>query len=72
MEEKTKHTLSILDHSHSIFAHSIGILSDLSSVLVVNMCYSFELKSWLCVYCYGLVCVAFPSLTSVLLCDHHL
>jgi hypothetical protein len=37
MEENTKHTLSILDHSHSVFAHSIGILSDLSSVLVVNL-----------------------------------
>jgi hypothetical protein len=37
MEEHTKQTLSILDHSHSVFAHSIGILSDLSSVLVVNL-----------------------------------
>jgi hypothetical protein len=37
MEEYTKHNLSILDHSHSVFAHSIGILSDLSSVLVVNL-----------------------------------
>jgi hypothetical protein len=37
MEENTMHTLSILDHSHSVFAHSIGILSDLSSVLVVNL-----------------------------------
>jgi hypothetical protein len=37
MEEHTKHTLSILDHSHSVFAHSIDILSDLSSVLVVNL-----------------------------------
>jgi hypothetical protein len=37
MEEHTKHTLSILDHSHSVFAHSIGILSVLSSVLVVNL-----------------------------------
>jgi hypothetical protein len=37
MKEDTKHTLSILDHSHSIFAHSIGILSDLSYVLVVNL-----------------------------------
>jgi hypothetical protein len=36
MEENTKHTLSILNHSHSVFAHSIDILSDLSSVLVVN------------------------------------
>jgi hypothetical protein len=37
MGEYTKHTLSILDHSHSVFAHSIDILSDLSSVLVVNL-----------------------------------
>jgi hypothetical protein len=36
MEDDTKHTLSILNHSHSVFAHSIDILSDLSSVLVVN------------------------------------
>jgi hypothetical protein len=36
MEENTKHSLSILNHSHSVFAHSIDILSDLSSVLVVN------------------------------------
>jgi hypothetical protein len=34
MEEDTKHTLSILDHSHFVFAHSFDILSDLSSVLV--------------------------------------
>jgi hypothetical protein len=37
MKEDTKHTLSILDHSHSDFAHSVDILSDLSSVLVVNL-----------------------------------
>jgi hypothetical protein len=37
MKEYTKHILSILDHSHSVFAHSIGILSDLSSVLVVKL-----------------------------------
>jgi hypothetical protein len=37
MEEYTKHTLNILRLSHSIFAHSIDILSDLSSVLVVNL-----------------------------------
>jgi hypothetical protein len=36
MKEHTKHTLSILDHSHFDFAHSFGILSDLSSILVVN------------------------------------
>jgi hypothetical protein len=35
-EEYTKHTLIILNHSHSVFAHSIDILSELSSVLVVN------------------------------------
>jgi hypothetical protein len=34
MKEYTKHTLSILDHSHFVFAHSFDILSDLSSVLV--------------------------------------
>jgi hypothetical protein len=34
MKEKTKHTLSILDDSHFVFAHSFDILSDLSSVLV--------------------------------------
>jgi hypothetical protein len=37
MEELPKHTLSILKHSHSVFAHSIVFLSDLSSVLVVNL-----------------------------------
>ena len=36
MEENTKYTLSILDHSHFVFAHSFDILSDLSSVLVRN------------------------------------
>jgi hypothetical protein len=34
MEKILKHTLSILDHSHSVFVHSFDILSDLSSVLV--------------------------------------
>jgi hypothetical protein len=34
MKEYTKHTLSILDHSHFVFVHSFDILSDLSSVLV--------------------------------------
>jgi hypothetical protein len=72
METLTKHTLSILDHSHFVFAHSFDILSDLSSVLVRTLRYSFELKSWPCVcaYCCGLVCVAHPILTSVFICDH--
>jgi hypothetical protein len=34
MEEDTKHSLSIVDHSHFILAHLFDILSDLSSVLV--------------------------------------
>jgi hypothetical protein len=37
MEENTKHTLNILRLSHSVSAHSIDFLSDLSSVLVVNL-----------------------------------
>jgi hypothetical protein len=37
MKEYTKHTLNILDHSHSDFALSVDTLSDLSSVLVVNL-----------------------------------
>jgi hypothetical protein len=49
MKENTQHTLSILDHSHLVFVHSFDILSDLSSVLVRTLRYSFELKSWPCV-----------------------
>jgi hypothetical protein len=37
MEEIHKHTLSIINLSHSVFAHLIDSLSDLSSVLVVNL-----------------------------------
>jgi hypothetical protein len=37
MDENTKHTLNILKLLHSILAHSIDILSDLSFVLVVNL-----------------------------------
>jgi hypothetical protein len=37
MEEKPKHTLSILSLPHSISAHLIDCVSDLSSVLVVNL-----------------------------------
>jgi hypothetical protein len=37
MEENTKHTLNILRLSHFVSAHSIDFLSDLSSVLVVNL-----------------------------------
>jgi hypothetical protein len=37
MEESPKHTLSILNLLHSVFVHLIDFLSDLSSVLVVNL-----------------------------------
>jgi hypothetical protein len=36
MEEGTKHIFSILSLPHSVFAHLINRVSDLSSVLVVN------------------------------------
>jgi hypothetical protein len=45
MEEYTKHSLSIVDHSHFILAHLFVILSDLSSVLVRTLRYCLELKS---------------------------
>jgi hypothetical protein len=45
MEEYTKHSLSIVDHSHFILAHLFDILSDLSSVLVRTSKYCLELKS---------------------------
>jgi hypothetical protein len=45
MEEYTKHSLSIVDHSHFILAHLFDILSDLSSVLVRTLRYCVELKS---------------------------
>jgi hypothetical protein len=60
IEENTKHTLNILRLPYSIFTHSIDILSDLSSVLVVNLL-SFILSSslGLCVcVLLGFVCVA--------------
>jgi hypothetical protein len=37
MEEYTKHSLSIVDHSNFVLAHLFDILSDLSSVLVRNL-----------------------------------
>jgi hypothetical protein len=37
MEESPKHTLSILNLPHSVSTHLIDFLSDLSSVLVVNL-----------------------------------
>jgi hypothetical protein len=61
MEEHTKHTLSILDHSHFVFAHSFDNLSYLSSILVRTLRYSFELKSWSCVCVLLWTCVCCSS-----------
>ena len=72
MKENTKHTLSILDHSHFVFAHSFDILSDLSSVLVRTLRYCLELKSWSCVCVFAVdLSVLLPSLTLVLHCDSY-
>jgi hypothetical protein len=67
MEEYTKHTLNILRLPHSILAHSIDILSDLSSILVANLlCFIWaQVLACVCVYCWDL-CVLLPSLTLVL------
>ena len=67
MEEYTKHTLSVLDHSHSDFAHSFDILSDLSSVLVVNLLRFIRAQVLaVCVRIVADLCVLLPSLTLVL------
>jgi hypothetical protein len=68
MEEITKHTLSILSLPHSVFAHLIDFVNDLSSVLVVNsLCFiRAQVLACVCAYCYGFVC-CFPPL---LLCFH--
>jgi hypothetical protein len=60
MEEKSKHTLSILSLSHSVSAQLIDFVSDLSSVLVVNsLCFiRAQVLACVCVYCCGFVCVA--------------
>jgi hypothetical protein len=64
MEEYTKHSLSIVDHSHFTLAHLFDILSDLSSVLVRTSRYCLELKSWSCVCVFVVdLSVLLPSLT---------
>jgi hypothetical protein len=74
MEESPKHTLSILSLPHSVSAHLIDPVSDLSSVLVVNsLCFILSSSLGLCACVLMLICVCcFPSLTFVLLCDHQL
>jgi hypothetical protein len=60
MEETPKHSLSILSLPHSVFAHLIDCVSDLSSVLVVNsLCFILRSILGLCAcVCCGFVCVA--------------
>jgi hypothetical protein len=59
MKETQKHTLSILNLPHSVSAHLIDFLSDLSSVLVVNLLRFIRAQVLsVCVYCCGFVCVA--------------
>jgi hypothetical protein len=60
MEEEPKHTLSILSLPHSVSAHLIDFVSDLSSVLVANsLCFiRAQVLACVCAYCCGFVCVA--------------
>jgi hypothetical protein len=69
MEEAPKHTLSILSLAHSVSAHLIDRVSDLSSILVVNsLCFILSSSLGLCVCALLRICVCcFPSL---LLCFH--
>jgi hypothetical protein len=69
MKEPPKHTLSILSLPHSVSAHLIDCISDLSSVLVVNsLCFVLSSSLGLCACVLLRICVCcFPSL---LLCFH--
>jgi hypothetical protein len=60
MEELPKHSLSILSLPHSVSAHLIDRVSDLSFVLVVNsLCFILNSSLGLCAcVCCGFVCVA--------------
>jgi hypothetical protein len=71
MEESPKHSLSILRLPHSVSAHLIDCVSDLSSVRVVNsLCYVSSSSLGLCAcVCCGFVCVALLALLLCLLCD---
>jgi hypothetical protein len=64
MEESLKHTLSILSLPHSVSAHLIDLLSDLSSVLVVNLLRFIRAQVLaVCVRIAADLCVLLPSLT---------
>jgi hypothetical protein len=60
MEELPKHSLSILSLPHSVSAHLINCVSDLSFVLVVNsLCFILSPSLGLCAcVCCEFVCVA--------------
>jgi hypothetical protein len=66
IEESPKHSLSILRLPHSVSAHLIDRVSDLSSVLVENsLCFNLSSSLGLCAcVCCEFVCVA-PNLTLV-------
>jgi hypothetical protein len=67
MEETTKYTLSILNLPHSVSPHLIDFLSDLSSVLVVNLLRFIRAQVLtVCVRIAADLCVLLPSLTLVL------
>jgi hypothetical protein len=64
MEESPKHTLSILNLPHFVSAHLIDFLSDLSSVLVVNLLRFIRAQVLVvCVRIAVYLCVLLPSLT---------
>jgi hypothetical protein len=71
MEESPKHTLSILSLPHSVSAHLIDCVNDLSSVLVVNsLCFILSSSLGLCACVLLQICVCcFPSLLSCFHCD---
>jgi hypothetical protein len=69
MEESPTHTLSILSLPHSVFAHLIDRVSDLSSVLVVNsLCFILSSSLGLCACVLLQICVC--GFTFLLLCFH--
>jgi hypothetical protein len=66
MEESPKYTLSILNLRHSVSTHLIDFLSDLSSVLVVNLLRFIQAQVLaVCVRIAADLCVLLPSLTLV-------
>jgi hypothetical protein len=63
MEEIPKHTLSILNLPHFVSVHLIDFLSDLSSVLVVNLLRFIRAQVLdVCVRIAADLCVCFPPL----------